>query len=208
MKQGQGTALALLRLAAGAQSDHHLGMRLWFVLLLLLAGPALAQGRPDARKAELDQLFAALKAAPNEEAAAALEGKIRQAWQQAGSPAVLLLLNRGAHDLEEGDTDGALDAFDDALVLEPDYAEAWLRRALAKFHAGDYSGAIRDIQATLQREPRHFVALQTLSRIAEAQGDWKGALAAWEKVLELDPRTPDGRDRLQMLRRKALGKST
>ncbi len=183
-------------------------MRLLFVLVLLLSGPAFGQGRPDSHKADLDQLFAALKAAPTEEAAAALEGKIREAWQQAGSPVVVLLLSQGAHDLEVGDVDGALDSLDDALVLEPDYAEAWLRRAQTKFHVGDYAGAIRDIQATLQREPRHFLALQTLSRIAEAQGDWKGALAAWEKALELDPRTPDGRERLQMLRRKALGKST
>ena len=121
---------------------------------------------------------------------------------------MVLLLNEGSRDLEDGDTDGALDALDDALVLAPDYAEAWLRRALTKFHAGNYAGAIRDIQATLQREPRNFVALQTLSHIAEAQADWKGALAAWQKVLELDPRTPDGQERLQMLRRRALGEST
>jgi tetratricopeptide (TPR) repeat protein len=183
-------------------------MRLLLFILLLAAGPVLAQQRPDARKVELDQLFAALKTATTEAAAAGLEAKIQQAWQQAGSPAVALLLSQGARDLEEGDNDGALDSLDDALVLEPDYAEAWLRRALTKFHIGDYPGAIRDIEATLRREPRHFVALQTLSRIAEAQGDWKGALAAWEKVLELDPRTPDGQDRLQMLRRKAFGEST
>ncbi len=180
-------------------------MRLIFLLVLLAAGPALAQGRADPRKPDLDPLFAALKAAPDEQEAAALEAKIRQAWQQAGSPAVLLLINRGTRDLEQGDTDGALDTLNDALVLAPDYAEAWLARALVKFHTGDTPGAIRDIQATLQREPRHFVALQTLSRIAEAQEDWKGALAAWVKALELDPRMPDGQDRLRMLRRKAAG---
>lgn len=183
-------------------------MRLFLLLLLIVSGPALAQQGPAPRRAELDQLFAALKAAPSEAAAAALEAKICQLWQQAGSPAVVLLLNEGSRDLEDGDTDGALDALDDALVLAPDYAEAWLRRALTKFHAGNYAGAIRDIQATLQREPRNFVALQTLSHIAEAQADWKGALAAWQKVLELDPRTPDGQERLQMLRRRALGEST
>lgn len=183
-------------------------MRLLLLLLLLLAGAALADDRPDGRKAELDEFFAALKTAPTEAAAALIEGKIRQAWQQSGSPAVLLLLNRGSSDLEEGDAEAALDAFDDALVLEPDYAEAWLHRAQAKFHAGDYRGAIRDIEATLRREPRHFVALQTLSRIAEAQQDYKGALMAWERVLQLDPRTPDGQERLLMLQRKAFGKST
>jgi tetratricopeptide (TPR) repeat protein len=137
-----------------------------------------------------------------------IEAKIRQAWQQAGSPAVLLLLDRGTSDLEAGDANAALDDMDDALVLAPDYAEAWLARALVKFHAGDYPGAIRDIEATLRREPRHFGALQTLSRIAEAQGDWKGALAAWQKVLELDPHTLHGLDRLELLQRKAFGERT
>ncbi|CAH2604810.1 Tetratricopeptide repeat protein [Rhodovastum atsumiense] len=183
-------------------------MRLLLVaMLLLLALPAGAQ-RPDARKAELDQLFTALKAAPTEAAGAAIEGRIRQIWQQQGSPAVMLLLNRGSRDLSQGEADVALDALDDALVLAPDYPEAWLRRALARFHRGDYAGAIRDIEATLSREPRYFPALQTLSRIAEAQGNWKGALAAWEKVLEITPRTAEAQDRLEMLRRKVFGEST
>jgi len=195
-------------LVPGGGRHHPIPMRLLLVLLLFAAGPALAQGRAEARRAELDQFFVALKAAPTEAAAAELEAKIRLGWQQAGSPAVLLLLNRGAADLEAGDANAALDDMDSALVLAPDDAEAWLARALAKFHAGDYPGAIRDIEATLQREPRQFVALQTLSRIAEAQGDWKGALAAWQKVLELDPRTPKGQDRLRMLQRKAFGERT
>jgi tetratricopeptide (TPR) repeat protein len=183
-------------------------MRRLLVLLLLLSCPALAQERPDARKAELDQLFAALKGAPTEQAAAMLEAKIRLAWLQAGSPAVRLLLSQGTQDLQADDPNGALNVLDDALVLAPDYAEAWLDRAQAKFHAGDYRGAIRDIEATLEREPRQFVALQTLSRIAEAQGDWKGALAAWQKALEIDPRTPNAQERLQMLRRKVEGEAT
>ena len=183
-------------------------MRALLILLMLLAAaPALAQ-KPDARKAELDQLFAALKAAPTEDASTQIGARIQQAWQQAGSPAVLLLLNRSAQDLHEGDADGALDAVDDALVLAPDYPETWLRRAVVRLHLGDYRGAIRDIEAVLAREPRHFVALQTLSHIAEAQGDWKGALAAWKKALEIDPRAADGQERLQLLQRRALGEPT
>lgn len=167
-------------------------MRLLLVLLLLAAGPALAQDRPEARKPQLDELFAALKAAPTEAAAAEVEARIRQAWQQASSPAVRLLLRQAAGDLAGDDAATALDTIDDALVLAPDDAEAWLARARAAFAAGDHAAAIRDIEATLAREPRHFGAWRLLSRIAEARGDWQGALAAWRKMLELAPHTPDG----------------
>jgi tetratricopeptide (TPR) repeat protein len=183
-------------------------MRLLLVLLLLAAGPTLAEERADARKPDLDGMFAALKAAPTEAASAELEARIRRTWQQSGSPAARLLVGRAGSDTEAGDTSGALDALDDALVLAPDDAEAWLARARAEFAAADYPGAIRDIEATLQREPRHFGAWRLLSRIAEARDDWKGALAAWRKVLELAPRTPDGQERLHLLERKVEGQAT
>jgi hypothetical protein len=66
---------------------------------LLSAAPALAQGRPDARKAEIEALLAALKQAPNETIAAAMEARVRQLWLQAGSPAATMLMNRGTRDL-------------------------------------------------------------------------------------------------------------
>ena len=178
------------------------------VALLLLAAPCWAQ-KPDARRAaELDQMLAALKAAPNEQAAGALEIRIREAWLRAASPTTALLLARGARELGANAGDDALDDLDAALVLDPELPEAYLRRALARFQLGDYTGAVRDIQAVLQREPRHFAALQTLSRIAEAQNDFRGALAAWQKVLELSPKTPNGAERLATLKRKALGEET
>jgi tetratricopeptide (TPR) repeat protein len=182
-------------------------MRLLPLLLLLLAVPALAQPRPDQRRAELDGLLTALKAAPNEEAAATLEGRIRELWMQSGSPAATLLMGRGVRDLQHDADDEALDDFDAVLVLEPDLADAYHRRAMARFALGDYPGALADIEATLKREPRDFAALKTLSEIAEARNDYKGAVAAWQKVLELSPHTPDGAERLKALQKKALGEA-
>ena len=107
----------------------------------------------------------------------------------------------GAHD----DLAGAAQDLDHAITLDPDLAEAYHQRAIARFTAGDTPGAIADIQATLQHEPRSFAAFQTLAAIAEARKDWKGAYEAWQKVLEIDPKTPGGQDRLRDLRRRALG---
>jgi tetratricopeptide (TPR) repeat protein len=183
-------------------------MRRLVFLFLLMAGPALADARADARRAELDRLLGALKAAPNETAAGMLETRIRHLWLEQGSPASTLLMGRGMRDLEADAGQEAEDDFDAVLALDPDLTEAFVARAMARFAQADYMGAVHDIEETLKREPRHFGAWQQLSRIAEARGDWKGALAAWQKVLEIDPKMPDGQERLRILTRKAVGEST
>ena len=172
------------------------------LLGLLLSGPVLAQSGP---KPSLDNSLNTLKQAPSEAAAAALEAQIRALWAEAATPAVRLLLARGARELSESAFGDALDSFDAALDLSPDLLEGWRGRAQTRRLMGDYVGAVRDIQEVLRREPRCFLALQDLSHVAEARGDWRGALAAWQKVLELSPHTPGGQTRLIDLRRRALG---
>jgi hypothetical protein len=94
--------------------------RRWLVLSFLgLCAAAQAQTPAD-RRASIDHLLDALKAAPDEQTAAALEGQLEQTWLRAGSPAVTLLMNRGIRSLEAGETDEAVDSFSDAITLQPD----------------------------------------------------------------------------------------
>jgi tetratricopeptide (TPR) repeat protein len=179
-------------------------MRAGLVLLALVAaGPALAQPAPVKRPA--DAMLNALKIAPTEEAATALETQLRSIWLDAASPAIRLLLSRGQRELAEGAATDSLDSYDAALDLDPDLLEAWRGRAAARSRMGDPQGAVRDLQEVIRREPRSFAAWQDLSRVAEARGDWRGAYAAWQKLLEIDPHTPGGQTRLRDLRRRALG---
>ncbi len=150
----------------------------------------------------------ALKSAPDEQAAAMLEGKVLQVWLQAGTPAVTLLMSRGLRLLQAGQYGDASDCFSDAITLAPDLAEAWHQRAIARYHAGDVTGAVRDLQETVTLEPRNFAAFRTLTDIAAARKDWKGAYAAWQTVMALDPKTPGGADRLRELKRHAVGEDT
>jgi len=170
-------------------------------LQVQLPAPPTGANKP----ADREKLLDALKAAPDEATAAAIEARLRQMWLEAGSPAVTLLMSRGLRAMQSGQPEAAIAAFDDALVLDPDLVAAYHQRALARFRAGDSTGAIRDIQEVLRREPRNFAALRSLSDIAAAREDWKGAYAAWQKLLEVDPETPGGRTRLQDLKRRALG---
>ena len=180
-------------------------------LMLLAAIPAVAQNpaNPGAEKrAALDRLLGALQSAPSAEVAAPLEEQIRTLWLNQGTPAVSLLMSRGLRERHADANEDAIEDFSDAITLDPDLAEAYHQRAIARFAAGDTAGAIADIQATLQHEPRSFAAFETLANISEARKDWKGAYQAWQKVLEIDPKTPGGEERLKDLRRRALGEET
>jgi tetratricopeptide (TPR) repeat protein len=178
-----------------------------FAVLALLSASAHAQTAAE-RKADIDQLLDALKAAPSEQAAAMLEEQVQQAWLKSGTPAVTLLMSRGLRLLQSGQDEEAAQAFSDAITLQPDVAEAWHQRALARFRSGDTQGAMRDLQETLRLEPRAFPAFRSLADIATGREDWKGAYAAWQKVMELDPKTPGGAERLRELKRKAVGEDT
>lgn len=162
----------------------------------ILTAPTAARPGP-----LLDQL----KAAPTEDAAAAIEGQLRTLWTDSASPAIKLLLHRGLRELSEGASSESYDSYDAALDLDPNLLDAWRGRASARLHMGDPVGAVRDLQEVIKREPRDFPAWQDLSRIAEARGDWHAALSAWQKLLDFDPRTPGGQDRLRDLKRRAFG---
>jgi tetratricopeptide (TPR) repeat protein len=181
----------------------------WLTLFSLVLCVSAHAESPDAgRKAAIDQMLDALKAAPSEEVAAPLETQITQLWMQAGSPAVSLLIMRGLREMKAQTPEDAEEDLGAAITLQPDFAEAYHQRAIARFTAGDSQGAIADLEQTLQLEPRDFAAFRTLESIAESREDWKGAYAAWQKLMEIDPKTPGGQDKLKDLRRRALGDET
>jgi tetratricopeptide (TPR) repeat protein len=190
-------------------------LRLAALPLLLLPAAALAQAPahpaprgPEARKAEFDRLFDALKAAPDEAGAALVETRIRMLWAQAASPAVTLLLNRGMRNMEAQLPEEALEDIDAAITLAPDLAEAWHLRAQANARAGDFDAAARDLQEVLRLEPRHWLALLTLSNLQKERGDPAAALRSLKAALEIDPRMPGGAERLRELQREAEGDAT
>ena len=175
------------------------GAAIGAVIACLVANPAAA--------APADQLLDALAAAPNEQSAAMIESRLRQAWVEAVSPAPRLLLGRAGREMADGNASGAADVYDSVLDLDPNCLPAWRGRADARLRLGDPAGALRDLREALRIERRDFAAMQDLSRLAEAQQDFRGALAAWQLLLQTDPKTPGGTRRLQELRRRAFGEA-
>jgi tetratricopeptide (TPR) repeat protein len=165
-------------------------------------------GSEEARKAELERLFEALRDAPDEGGGALVESRIWAAWAQGATASVQLLMRRGMRNMEARLPEEALEDFDAAITLAPDFAEAWHRRAQAYAAAGDATAAARDLQEALRLEPRHFAALATLSALQEEAGDLRGALRSFEAALAIHPKLRGGEARLRDLRRRALGEDT
>jgi Flp pilus assembly protein TadD len=59
-----------------------------------------------------------------------------------------LAFDRGIERSGQGDYRGAIDSFDRALELDPDFADAYGHRCVARHQTGDTVGAIVDCQHT------------------------------------------------------------
>jgi tetratricopeptide (TPR) repeat protein len=167
--------------------------------------PPVGPRGAEARRAELDRAFEALRTAPDEGGAMLVEGRIRQLWSSAATPSVSLLMNRGMRNMQAQLPAEALEDFDAALTLAPEFTEAWLLRAQAHARAGDSVAAARDLQEVLRLEPRHWIALLSLSVLQDEAGDAQAALRSLRAALAINPHMPGGANRLREMRRKAEG---
>lgn len=139
------------------------------------------------RGQDIDFLFGALKAAPDAEAAKAVEGRIWSLWLVSKSDTTNLLMTRVRTAIETKNLDLAVKLLDSIVALKPDYVEGWNRRATIHFMRKDYTRSIEDIRQVLAREPRHFGALAGLGMILEELGDDKRALEVYRKAVEVNP---------------------
>jgi tetratricopeptide (TPR) repeat protein len=170
-----------------------------------LASPVLAFFLAAAAPEDVNALLSALKSAPTEQQATLLEQRLVAAWLDQATPAVQILIEQAARKAADAHARDALADADAAIVLQPDLADLWRRRAELRYATGDEAGAIADLAQALSREPRLIPAWASLSLFAEARHDPKRALAAWQKVLELDPKTAHAATRLELLQRKVNG---
>ncbi len=154
----------------------------------------------------LDFLFGALKAAPDEVAAKAVEERIWALWTATRSDTTTLLMARAQSAVEKHDIDLALKLLGAVIKIKPKYVEAWNRRATIYYMKKDYGRALADIREVLRREPRHFGALSGLGLILQDLGDDKQALEVYRRALAVYPRLPRIPDVVKTLQEKVEGR--
>ncbi len=169
---GQGAAPSLAPLQQGPQSVEP-------------AQPA--RSADERRAAELNQLYARLAVAQDEQEARSVATNIMRRWSTSGSDTIDLLLARAAAAEQAGTKPLARTLLDYVIALSPFWPEAFVRRAHLRAE-DDVAGALDDLETAARLEPRRFDAFAALGALAEKSGDKKKALDAYRKALAISPR--------------------
>ena len=93
----------------------------------------------------------------------------------------------GTYNLDACDYDAAIANYDRAIALEPDDADAYHNRGIAKDGQGDYAGAIADFDRAIALDPYDADVYHNRGVAKAEQGDYAGAIADYDRVITLDP---------------------
>lgn len=154
----------------------------------------------------LDDLFARLQRARDQNEAQTLALSIQHIWFQTRSDTASLLMQRAAQSIQDSHYPLALSLLDKIVALEPQWAEAWNQRATVRFLADDSEGAMADIDQVIKLEPRHFGALAGMGAILQRAGLDKQALQIYGKSLSLYPMQPELQKTVEKLKLTVEGR--
>lgn len=126
-------------------------------------------------------------------------------WEDFQSPTINTLMQRAKAAADVKNFAEALDYFDQVIVLEPEFAQAYYRRAYVHYADGNTAKAIADLYKTLELNPQHFGAMFELARIFSNTGHEKSAVAALDRFLTIYPAYKEARDMYRDLTEKLAG---
>jgi len=92
-----------------------------------------------------------------------------------------------AEKYRNGDYDGAIADYNQALDLNSSYVSAYNGRGLAKNGQGNFDGAIADFSAAIKLKPEFAEAYFNRGNAEFLQGNMDPAIADFSKVIELKP---------------------
>jgi tetratricopeptide (TPR) repeat protein len=149
---------------------------------------ALGERRPSATlPRRLGALFAQLAATQNPLEASETEDLIWGLWMQHGKADAEDKLDQATRAIADKDWDAAAAVLDELVAAEPEFAEAWNKRATLYFLQKRDAESVADIRRTLELEPRHFGAICGFAQICLRHDERAAAMFAFDAALRINP---------------------
>ncbi len=166
-----------------------------FVLILLSSTASGAS--------QTQVLLDKLARAPSAEAAKKIVINIQEAWINSHKDlSEKQLMSQALSSMDNGNLTKAERELTELIQKNPDFVEAWNKRATVRFFNGDLAGSETDVFEVLSREPRHFGAISGLAMINVHVGALEEAVKAYEMLLDIHPHAKDAKRYLPHLKKK------
>jgi len=88
---------------------------------------------------------------------------------------------------EKNRWDEAIDAYEKAIALKPDYGHAWFNLGNARARKGALAKAAEAFKQALKINAEDYEALNNLANVYTDQGHYKQAIRAYKKALKIKP---------------------
>lgn len=109
-------------------------------------------------------------------------------WFRSGKPAAAETFSQGVSLLCEEQYSSAMQRFEEAIRLDPEFAEAYNQCALAHFFLGQWDESIHDSRRALELMPAHFGAMAGMGHSYTHLGDLEAALRCYRSAIRINPR--------------------
>lgn len=100
-------------------------------------------------------------------------------------------VNKGLTKLFKGDFDGAIEAYDQAIVINPRLTTAYINRGAAKQVKGDMDAALADYNRALELDAKSSNAYQARGSLNYARRNWAEALQDLNQSCALSDKNQD-----------------
>ena len=165
----------------------------------------IARLRQQGRGSDAHRLLPMLKD-PDAEIRRQAELAIWSVWGRSGNADVDRLFRAGVQQIGREAYDDAIEILSRVVDNKPDFAEAWNKRATARFLAGDLVGALDDVERALSLVPEHFGSLAGYGHIYFRLDDLDRAIHYWERALAINPNLDGIARSVEAARRLQVGR--
>ena len=157
-----------------------------FILFLFISSFFISA--QSSQKILLNKLFDQLIKVNDSNNAEELEKEIWSIWiKHPDDNSLTEKLEFGTELMQYGDYNYALRVFDNIIVTDPKWSEAWNKRATVYFLMSQFANSLGDIDKVLSIEPRHFGALSGQARIFIKLQKYEKAIESIERALKFYP---------------------
>ena len=141
----------------------------------------------DDRNTELNRLFNELKI-KDKSISFKIEQKIWKIWStHPNNNELTSMLSVGSDFVNNNQYQKAVEIFTKVIELDPNWAEAWNKRATVLYMMGEFEKSQNDIDEVLKLEKRHFGALAGQGLVNIKLENYEKAIMSYEEAMEIYP---------------------